>query len=176
MHAHDHLTAWLTRARLTLPHPNPGGDEEGEAADAAAAEAAPWVDDGSLPVDGAGALPFFFLDAHEEATTPDRLFLFGKARAAPAPCMRQRSVPTARPLTCSRKHTSRPWQRLCDELRTVPAVSVHWRMYRARCTSGGPRVWHACRLGPPEQAPLPCKKSKWFAVSTHSQAICTCNC
>ena len=53
-----------------------GADEE----DAAAAAATEWVDDGSLPVDGGGALPFFFLDAHEEPATPDRLFLFGKVR------------------------------------------------------------------------------------------------
>lgn len=57
------------------------GVEEEEDGGAAAAEAKEWVDDGSLPVDGGGALPFFFLDAHEEAATPDRLFLFGKARA-----------------------------------------------------------------------------------------------
>ncbi|KAK9841868.1 hypothetical protein WJX81_008187 [Elliptochloris bilobata] len=60
-----------------------GADEDGEgageeAAGAAVADGKEWVDDGSLPVDGGGALPFFFLDAHEEPATPDRLFLFGK--------------------------------------------------------------------------------------------------
>ncbi len=36
-----------------------------------------WVDDGSLPlVDG--TLPFFLLDAHEEAATPGTVYLFGK--------------------------------------------------------------------------------------------------
>ena len=60
-----------------------GAEEEA----AAAAAATEWVDDGSLPVDGGGALPFFFLDAHEEPATPDRLFLFGKARALKAPSL-----------------------------------------------------------------------------------------
>ena len=58
----------------------PGAEEE-EDGGGSAAEAKEWVDDGSLPVDGGGALPFFFLDAHEEAASPDRLFLFGKVRA-----------------------------------------------------------------------------------------------
>ena len=61
----------------------PGADEEDEEAAAAAAAKAEWVDDGSLPIDGTGALPFFFLDAHEEPATPDRLFLFGKASPGP---------------------------------------------------------------------------------------------
>ena len=37
-----------------------------------------WKDDGSLPVDGQGQLPFFLLDAHEEASTPGLVYLFGK--------------------------------------------------------------------------------------------------
>ncbi len=50
-------------------------DEGGAEATAADRE---WVDDGSLPVDGEGNLPFFFLDAHEEPAQPDTVFLFGK--------------------------------------------------------------------------------------------------
>lgn len=37
-----------------------------------------WKDDGSLPLDGQGQLPFFLLDAHEEASTPGLVYLFGK--------------------------------------------------------------------------------------------------
>ena len=37
-----------------------------------------FVDDGSLPLDENGALPFYFLDAHEEHSTPDLVYLFGK--------------------------------------------------------------------------------------------------
>lgn len=37
-----------------------------------------WTDDGSLPLDSQGQLPFFLLDAHEEAATPGLVYLFGK--------------------------------------------------------------------------------------------------
>ncbi len=37
-----------------------------------------WKDDGSLPLDGQGQLPFFLLDAHEETSTPGLVYLFGK--------------------------------------------------------------------------------------------------
>lgn len=37
-----------------------------------------WVDDGSLPLDSEGKLPFYVVDAHEEATTPGTIYLFGK--------------------------------------------------------------------------------------------------
>ncbi len=37
-----------------------------------------WKDDGSLPLDSQGQLPFFLLDAHEEASTPGLVYLFGK--------------------------------------------------------------------------------------------------
>lgn len=43
-------------------------------------EAEGWVDDGSLPLDKEGALPFYFLDAHEEYKSPDTVYLFGKVR------------------------------------------------------------------------------------------------
>eukprot|EP00884_Botryococcus_braunii_P011316 jgi/Botrbrau1/20185/Bobra.0173s0083.2 len=44
----------------------------------AASEAPAWVDDGSLPLDGDGKLPFYFMDAHEEASTPATIYMFGK--------------------------------------------------------------------------------------------------
>ena len=59
-------------------------DEAAEGAapeEAVAASEEQWLDDGSLPLDG-GALPFYFLDAHEEPATPDTVYLFGKARHA----------------------------------------------------------------------------------------------
>ena len=37
-----------------------------------------WVDDGTLPVDSAGSLPFFCIDAHEEHSTPGTLYFLGK--------------------------------------------------------------------------------------------------
>ncbi|KAL3140237.1 hypothetical protein ABBQ38_004511 [Trebouxia sp. C0009 RCD-2024] len=49
--------------------------------DASGAEAqieAVWTDDGSLPLDSQGQLPFFLLDAHEETATPGLVYLFGK--------------------------------------------------------------------------------------------------
>ncbi len=116
-------------------------------------------------MDGAGALPFFFLDAHEEAATPDRLFLFGKARAAPAPPMRQRSKPPhARPdATRRRKHTLRLQQRLCGELRVGPVQLVHWGvsialhkwqgpvcgMHADRATKSRNSVMQGCMQFPP---------------------------
>ena len=42
--------------------------------------AADWVDDGSLPLDGDGLLPFYFLDAHEEPSQPGVVHLFGKVK------------------------------------------------------------------------------------------------
>lgn len=105
----DEKIMWLMR-RLLLA----GAEEEG----AAAAAATEWVDDGSLPVDGGGALPFYFLDAHEEPAMPDRLFLFGKARAQTLNLKfwtRARSPP--RPTACSclasRVHTS-PMNIMCN--------------------------------------------------------------
>ena len=49
-------------------------DEDGSEAQPETA----WKDDGSLPLDGQGQLPFFLLDAHEEASTPGLVYLFGK--------------------------------------------------------------------------------------------------
>jgi hypothetical protein len=40
-----------------------------------------WKDDGSLPLDGEGQLPFFLVDAHEESARPGDVFLFGKVQA-----------------------------------------------------------------------------------------------
>ena len=37
-----------------------------------------WHDDGSLPLDGEGQLPFYLLDAHEELAQPGVVYLFGK--------------------------------------------------------------------------------------------------
>ena len=52
-------------------------DEQAEPPTASARE---WADDGSLPVDGEGTLPFYMLDAHEEMGAPGTVYLFGKAR------------------------------------------------------------------------------------------------
>lgn len=49
-----------------------------DAPGAEAQEEAVWTDDGSLPLDSQGQLPFFLLDAHEEAATPGLVYLFGK--------------------------------------------------------------------------------------------------
>ena len=57
--------------------------------DASGAEAqveAVWTDDGSLPLDTQGQLPFFLLDGHEEAATPGLVYLFGKVST---PCQAQ---------------------------------------------------------------------------------------
>ena len=51
-----------------------------EQAEPPAASAKEWADDGSLPVDGEGTLPFYMLDAHEEIGAPGTVYLFGKAR------------------------------------------------------------------------------------------------
>lgn len=37
-----------------------------------------WKDDGTLPLTTEEALPFYFLDAHEEFNSPDVVYLFGK--------------------------------------------------------------------------------------------------
>ena len=37
-----------------------------------------WVDDGTLPTDAAGNLPFYLIDAHEEQNMPGTVFLLGK--------------------------------------------------------------------------------------------------
>jgi len=42
------------------------------------AEEVEWEDDGSLPLDKEGGLPFYFLDAHEEPHVPHTVYLFGK--------------------------------------------------------------------------------------------------
>jgi hypothetical protein len=126
-------------------------------------------------VDGAGALPFFLLDAHEEAATPDRLFLFGKARAAPAPCMRRCSAP------------------LQDGAAVVMQAGAHIKALAAlvrQAAQGARRVralacalrslhdpWAPCvacaEPGSPDQARLSCKESEYVAVFTHSQVTCT---
>ena len=41
------------------------------------------MDDGSLPLDPDGQLPFFFLDAHEEPGVPGVVYVFGKVRVEP---------------------------------------------------------------------------------------------
>ncbi|PRW60975.1 DNA polymerase alpha catalytic subunit [Chlorella sorokiniana] len=62
-----------------LMYQEEGEAEEGEQGAEAAAEAAPeWKDDGSLPLDGDGQLPFYLLDAHEELAQPGVVYLFGK--------------------------------------------------------------------------------------------------
>ncbi|KAK9810187.1 hypothetical protein WJX72_006462 [[Myrmecia] bisecta] len=43
-----------------------------------AAPEKPWEDDGTLPTDAEGSLPFFFIDAHEEPAAPGTVYLFGK--------------------------------------------------------------------------------------------------
>ncbi|GMH42291.1 hypothetical protein BSKO_10210 [Bryopsis sp. KO-2023] len=43
-----------------------------------ASDEKPWVDDGTLPVDEAGNLPFFVLDALEDSYKPGVVYLFGK--------------------------------------------------------------------------------------------------
>jgi len=58
-------------------------------ADEDSSEAQPetaWKDDGSLPLDSQGQLPFFLLDAHEEASTPGLVYLFGKVNIL-IPCL-----------------------------------------------------------------------------------------
>jgi DNA polymerase alpha subunit A len=63
------------------------GEAEGDEAEAggeeAAPAAAPWQDDGSLPLGPDARLPFYMLDAHEEAAQPGVVFLFGKVPAGP---------------------------------------------------------------------------------------------
>ena len=45
-------------------------------------EEQPWTDDGTLPLDSNARLPFYLLDAHEEAAQPGSVFLFGKVPAS----------------------------------------------------------------------------------------------
>lgn len=54
------------------------GDGSPSAAAAPAEPAEEWVDDGSLPVEKDGTLPFYLVDAHEELYQPGAVFLFGK--------------------------------------------------------------------------------------------------
>jgi len=59
------------------------------------AEEVEWKDDSSLPLDKEGALPFYFLDAHEESNAPHTVYLFGKVPPSPPPpssvCSRQKN-------------------------------------------------------------------------------------
>ncbi|CAG9462303.1 unnamed protein product [Pedinophyceae sp. YPF-701] len=58
------------------------GEGAAPAAGPAAAAAAPWVDDGTLPLDQSDqTLPFFLLDIIEEPSRPGTLFLMGKVAA-----------------------------------------------------------------------------------------------
>lgn len=57
-------------------------DEDGSEAQPETA----WKDDGSLPLDSQGQLPFFLLDAHEETSTPGLVHLFGKVNTL-IPCL-----------------------------------------------------------------------------------------
>ena len=41
-----------------------------------------WVDDGTLPTDAAGNLPFYLIDAHEEQNMPGTVFPLGKVPPA----------------------------------------------------------------------------------------------
>lgn len=45
-----------------------------------------WVDDGSLPLDKDGNLPFYFLDAHEDARLAQTVYLFGKVHSQTSYC------------------------------------------------------------------------------------------
>ena len=60
-----------------------GGEEAGGADTPGPAAEQEWKDDGSLPVDGEGVLPFYLIDAHEEPAQPGAVFLFGKVGAGP---------------------------------------------------------------------------------------------
>ena len=61
-----------------LPACPPACPPAGEAGAAPVSALPEWVDDGSLPVEGDGQLPFYLLDAHEEFAQPGVVFLFGK--------------------------------------------------------------------------------------------------
>lgn len=68
-----------------LPGPSSTETAEAPLADEGSKDAdvqaeADWKDDGSLPLDGQGQLPFYLVDAHEEHSNPDALYLFGKVR------------------------------------------------------------------------------------------------
>ncbi len=69
------LTCACSMATVQWEHVEcPYADEDGSEAQPETA----WKDDGSLPLDSQGQLPFFLLDAHEEASTPGLVYLFGK--------------------------------------------------------------------------------------------------
>lgn len=51
-------------------------DEDGKGAEMQAEQE--WKDDGSLPLDSQGQLPFYLIDVHEEHSNPGCLYLFGK--------------------------------------------------------------------------------------------------
>ena len=51
-------------------------EEDGKDAEAQAEQE--WKDDGSLPLDSQGQLPFYLIDVHEEHSNPGCLYLFGK--------------------------------------------------------------------------------------------------
>ena len=53
-------------------------DGEGIEDPASCEETNPWQDDGTLPLDDDARLPFYLLDAHEEAAQPGTVYLFGK--------------------------------------------------------------------------------------------------
>ena len=45
------------------------------------------MDDGTLPTDAAGNLPFYLIDAHEEQSMPGTIFLLGKVASLPQSIM-----------------------------------------------------------------------------------------
>ena len=51
-------------------------EEDGKGAEAQAEQE--WKDDGSLPLDSQGQLPFYLIDVQEEHSNPGCLYLFGK--------------------------------------------------------------------------------------------------
>lgn len=76
-----------------------------------------WKDDGSLPLDGEGQLPFFLVDAHEESARPGDVFLFGKVQAI------QRYLCEANILTLLAPTLGATHQRTCRS-RPPPAVAA----------------------------------------------------
>ena len=63
-----------------------------------------WEDDGTLPVDASGSLPFFCVDAHEEHSTPGTLYLLGKVHGSsgvPLAVQNLASLAAVCPLLCS---------------------------------------------------------------------------
>jgi hypothetical protein len=61
-----------------------------------------WEDDGSLPLEKDGGLPFYFLDAHEEPHVPHTVYLFGKV--VPYWCLRSETVFFSCPPCDGRNH------------------------------------------------------------------------